>query len=36
MSTQEPIVTNALGKYIYKCLTKWSNTLLMAYISPST
>ncbi len=35
MSNQDPVVTNALGKYIYNCLKKRSNTVLMSNISQS-
>ncbi len=30
MSNQDPVVTNSLGKYIYNCLKKRSNTVLMS------
>ncbi len=36
MSNQDPVVTNTLGKYIYNCLKKWSNTVLMSNVSQST
>ncbi len=37
ISNQDPVVTNALGKYIYNCLKKTqSNTILMSNVSQST
>ncbi len=35
ISNQDPVVTNALGKYIYNCLKKWSSTVLMSNVSQS-
>ncbi len=37
MSNQDPVVTNALANiFIYNCLNKQSNTVLMSNISQST